>query len=188
MMSMFQLLDEPLTSCNGSVPVAYGMSGSNGDGIVHPPINNSKVEIPAMLDYQGSIRLYRVGRGGNRDRKMEEISTEVAPPRDGGSNATVAGWSKPCPDNSAKTCRIDFSSLCYFFGRDLFEMLEPKRPIGLIGSYVGGTPDEAWTGEDALKKCLDPHSPRPPQQTNYSALWNSMIAPLTNTTIKGAVW
>ena len=168
--------------------MAYALSGSNAEKIVHPPVNNSKVEIPAMLEYQDYLRLYRVGRGGNRDANMSEISTEVSPPGDGGSNVTVPGWSKPCPDGTAKSCRRDFSSLCFFYGRDLYEMLEPKRPIGLIGSYVGGTPDEAWSSEDALEKCLDPNAPRPPQKTGYSVLWNSMIAPLTNTTIFGAVW
>jgi sialate O-acetylesterase len=53
---------------------------------------------------------------------------------------------------------------------------------------VGGTPDEAWSSTDALEQCLEPNGHWPVQKTNYSFLWNSMIAPLTNTTIKGAVW
>jgi sialate O-acetylesterase len=139
--------------CSGQSNMAYALSGSNSGSYVHPPVNNSEAEITGMLDYQKNLRLYRVGRGGNRD-SFNEVSTEVADPRDGGSNATVPGWSKPCFNGTKESCRIDFSAVCYFFGRDLYDMVSPKRPIGLIGSYVGGTPDEAWSSTDALEKCV----------------------------------
>ena len=42
-------------------------------------------------------------------------------------------------------------------------------PLGLVGSYVGGTPIEAWT---------------PPR----GALFNSMIAPLTRMAVKFVLW
>ena len=73
----------------------------------------------------------------------------------------------------------------------------PPRPIGLIGSYVGGTPDEAWSSPDALKKCLRPrhasgatapNTTREEVKEPNSVLWNGMINPLTRSTIKGAVW
>ena len=43
-----------------------------------------------------------------------------------------------------------FSAVGYFFGHELRTNL--SRPIGLIGSYVGGTPCQAWTSYSALKK------------------------------------
>ena len=49
-----------------------------------------------------------------------------------------------------------FSATCWFYGRDIYEKLgegKDKRPLGLIGTYVGGTPDEHWSSPDALKEC-----------------------------------
>jgi sialate O-acetylesterase len=43
-----------------------------------------------------------------------------------------------------------FSGVGYFFGRELRTKLQ--RPIGLIGSYYGGTPAQAWVSESGLKQ------------------------------------
>src|SRR5688572_1159724 len=42
-----------------------------------------------------------------------------------------------------------FSAVAYFFARKLYEKYHV--PIGLINASVGGTPIEAWTGEEGLK-------------------------------------
>ena len=34
------------------------------------------------------------------------------------------------------------SAMCWFFGRDVFNALQSPRPIGLIETNVGGTPDQ----------------------------------------------
>jgi sialate O-acetylesterase len=54
-----------------------------------------------------------------------------------------------------------FSAVGYYFGRDLQKAR--KVPIGLIGTYWGGTPAEAWMSREALeinpryrKEILDP--------------------------------
>jgi len=44
-----------------------------------------------------------------------------------------------------------FSATCWFFGRNLYDSL--KYPIGLVATDWGGTPVEAWSSPDALKKC-----------------------------------
>jgi sialate O-acetylesterase len=44
----------------------------------------------------------------------------------------------------------NFSAVAYFFGRDLRTQL--KRPVGLIGSYVGGTPASSWISQSGLAK------------------------------------
>ena len=95
------------------------------------------------------------------------------------------------------------------YGRRLYDQY--KIPIGLIDSNWGGTCAEAWSSPEALAKCglkkssvqtrgnrlrvrrdvivertvyedfsVDPNS--------YSVLWNSMIHPFLNMTIKGAIW
>lgn len=43
----------------------------------------------------------------------------------------------------------NFSAVGYFFGRDLHKDLDV--PIGLFGSYIGGTPSEAWTSRQSLE-------------------------------------
>lgn len=93
------------------------------------------------------------------------------------------------------------SAVGYFFGRDLQEKL--KVPVGLISSNVGGTRAEAWTSRPVLsasplyKGMVDAHvaamqkndkGKSPLNQNSVSALYNGMIAPLVNYSIKGAIW
>ena len=49
----------------------------------------------------------------------------------------VGHWAVCAPD----VCN-NFSAVAYFFARDLRTKL--KRPVGIIGSYVGGTPASSW--------------------------------------------
>jgi sialate O-acetylesterase len=54
-----------------------------------------------------------------------------------------AVWRPAGPESSG-----GFSAVGYFFGRALRRA--EHVPIGLIGSYVGGTPGQAWTREEIL--------------------------------------
>ena len=47
----------------------------------------------------------------------------------------------------------DFTAVGYFFGRDLFQAR--RMPVGLIHSSWGGTPAEAWTSQEALRRLPD---------------------------------
>ena len=58
--------------------------------------------------------------------------------------ATVQATWKVCSPESVAS----FSAVGYYFGRELRALR--KHPIGLIGSYWGGTPAQAWTSRDAL--------------------------------------
>ncbi|KAK2846979.1 hypothetical protein Q5P01_009978 [Channa striata] len=88
-------------------------------------------------------------------------------------------WSVPTARNLA-----GFSAVCWLFGRYLYENL--KYPIGLVESCWGGTPVEAWSSSRALQQCgLETTTDSP--QSN-SVLWNAMIHPLLNMTLKGAIW
>ncbi|KAK9520605.1 hypothetical protein VZT92_020478 [Zoarces viviparus] len=83
----------------------------------------------------------------------------------------------------------EFSAVCWFFGRYLYETLQ--YPIGLVESCWGATPIEVWSSSRALKQCglLQTYSGyKSPAPTENSVLWNAMIHPLLNMTIKGAIW
>lgn len=83
-----------------------------------------------------------------------------------------------------------FSAVGYFYARELQRKL--KVPVGIICSSWGGTRIESWMSKEAIsnfpiskaktpvKKEGDPSQP--------SRLFNGMIHPILNFTIKGAIW
>ena len=87
-----------------------------------------------------------------------------------------------------------FSAMCWFFGRDLYTSLSASgkmRPIGLIETNVGGTPDQHWSSPNALDACKNlPGNPKWQWPSNFtdSVLWNGKVVPLLRNTIKGVVW
>lgn len=167
--------------CSGQSNMAYGLNGTNGLGLVHPPVNNSVIEGEDMRNYP-FIRLFRAG---HQLSSVEML--EFAPAENGGSMPAVQGWSPPC--TASGKCRVDFSNICWFFGRDTFvtlSALNKTRPIGLVGTYFGGTADELWSSPDALRKCLATRNLA--DSGKNSELWNGQVFPVVNTTIKGAVW
>lgn len=60
-----------------------------------------------------------------------------------GKGPTDSKWAVSSPVSS-----IGFSAVAYFFGQELEKTL--KVPVGLIGTYWGGTPAEAWTSREVL--------------------------------------
>ncbi|XP_054649938.1 sialate O-acetylesterase isoform X2 [Dunckerocampus dactyliophorus] len=89
-------------------------------------------------------------------------------------------WSVPESSGLA-----EFSAVCWLFGRYMYDNL--KYPIGLVESCWGGTPIEAWSSSSALQKCgLEKNTQS--SKTANSVLWNAMIHPLLNMTLKGAIW
>jgi len=166
--------------CSGQSNMAYSINGSNGNSIVHPPVNESLREISDMANYP-HIRLMRFGKQSSSVPMLEPV------PADRGDEYTdpITGWSSPCPGGQ---CRVDFSAVCWFFGRDLFDALRDAgaaRPIGLLGVYWGGTSDEEWSSQEALDRCIDVSKPDPAKSTT---LWKGMLHPLLNQTIKGVTW
>ncbi|XP_077993426.1 sialate O-acetylesterase-like [Glandiceps talaboti] len=109
-------------------------------------------------------------------------------------------WTRPSAKAVANNSFTYFSAVCWFYGRDLYNHF--KYPIGLIDTTWGGTPIEAWSSADALAKCnVPPYSRTEVVKTEYGkdkekvdgpdahmVLWNAMIHPFLNMTIKGAIW
>lgn len=99
------------------------------------------------------------------------------------------GW-KVSDRNSAKW----FTAVGQFFGRELCENL--NIPVGLIGSYWGGTGAEVWTPAETVnsdKELLEAagHQIQDPRwfwPIEPGAAYNAMIHPLTNFPITGVIW
>lgn len=60
----------------------------------------------------------------------------------------TGSWKETNPENV-----LGFSAVAYFFAKKVYEKYEV--PIGLINASVGGTPIEAWIGEEGFKNFPD---------------------------------
>jgi sialate O-acetylesterase len=125
------------------------------------------------------------------------------------TNDVAAEWTA-CEPETAK----NFSAVAYYFARDL--QAARGVPVGLIGTYWGGSPAEAWMSADALARNAsyrqditehyariwnqhqqamkkweaDGRQDKAPQVPSWkpSELYNGMIAPLVPYSIRGAIW
>jgi len=95
-------------------------------------------------------------------------------------------WEICSPETS-----MDFSAVGFFFGQRLSEVL--NVPVGLIGSYWGGTSIEPWIAESTYKlenTLFEKTKKKVPDwaPTANSSIYNAMIYPITNYTIAGVIW
>ncbi|XP_072013827.1 sialate O-acetylesterase-like [Amphiura filiformis] len=164
---------------------------------------NATAELAASVNYP-NVRVLSV--------KQAESST---PYYDMNSTSLYHLWAKPDPDSlgaNVKQGFLYFSAVCWFYGRDLYDIY--KVPMGMISTNWGGTPVEAWSSPDVIDTCVPAaknkkanltkssftsKSPKESQarEGTYSkfggphedsVLWNAMIHPFLNMTIKGAIW
>lgn len=149
--------------CSGQSNMAMPMKG-----FPKAPILHSKQAIDQA--HYSDIRLFKVKRhiAYTPQKKMDGT------------------WSLTTPETIA-----NFSATAYFFGLQLYKEL--GVPIGLINSSWGGTPVEAWTSKDALKRIsvfdiLLNRKPTSPKKNAPGVLYNGMIAPLIPFSIRGAIW
>lgn len=106
----------------------------------------------------------------------------------GGSRKEAVGgqW-----DESTTAIATSFSAVAYQFGKMMVDSL--KVPIGMIVSAWGGARLEHWMSEESLQAF--PEIPVPvgidtmkvPEKA-ATALFNGMVAPLLNYSIKGILW
>ncbi len=100
---------------------------------------------------------------------------------------TVPGsWKESTPENAAW-----FSATAYHFAKMLYDVLDV--PVGIIVSSWGGTKVEGWTSREILEtypdidlseKAIEALHP----MSRPLLMYNAMIKPLTNYTIKGFIW
>lgn len=84
-------------------------------------------------------------------------------------------WSVPSEESI-----INFSATCWYFGKNVVE--KTNVPQGLVVTCWGGTNIERWSSPQSLTLCDTP------KDSGDSILWNSMVHPLLNMTINGAIW
>lgn len=97
-------------------------------------------------------------------------------------------WRISSPETSGQ-----FSAVAYQYA----DMLQKKLgvPVGIIVAAYGGAKIECWMGKEVLKSFPDVKIPETLEKVDFSkdskqptVLFNCMISPLTNFTIKGWLW
>lgn len=127
-----------------------------------------------------------------------------------------SGFTAPPAWQPANQAGMKFSAICQLYGREVAK--QHKVAVGLIGSYWGGTPIEAWLPRDALAQVggmakavevLDAYkADSAAAEARYGAglaaiwqpdgtadprrafavLYNAMIAPLADYPLAGVLW
>eukprot|EP01051_Picozoa_sp_SAG22_P022797 SAG22_NODE_5611_length_985_cov_1.076749_1_plen_311_part_10 len=171
--------------CTGQSNMALSMAQAEATPSRACPLCNSSAEIKAA-GVGTSLRLAVVG--------MRWSAT--APQND---TRLSTSWSPAAPAVVA-----NFSALCYYLGKEMFEKLGGRTSIGLIQSAVGGTYIQSFMPPEALAVCHntgckpagwvpttgpagEPFNPWGAQNVP-SALWYNMLHPLLPLQFKLAVF
>ncbi len=129
--------------CSGQSNMEFDLAGNLAPYHGFGGASNADTAVPAANDPQ--MRLFIVPR---------KIALQPA--------ADVVGkWQVCTPDSAA-----GFSAVGYFFGQELRKTL--NKPIGLIGTYWGGQPAQAFTSLSGLQK--------DPPFTNYVDAYQKLVA------------
>nr|XP_031299309.1 sialate O-acetylesterase [Camelus dromedarius] len=152
-------------------------SGQSNMQMTVSQIVNATSELLNTTAYQ-SVRILSVSLS-QAEEELEDLRKVDLP------------WSKPTLENLGHGDFEYMSAVCWLFGRHLYDTLQ--YPIGLISSSWGGTPIEAWSSGRSLKACGVSRQGFLPSDfvtgpSKHSVLWNAMIHPLHNMTLKGVIW
>ena len=81
-----------------------------------------------------------------------------------------------------------FSATCWYFGRDYYDQMPVKAPIGLMSINWGGTYIQTWSSPAVRKACVDTEPPasKPPNQPGL--LYNAMLTPVFGMAVDGILW
>ena len=99
-------------------------------------------------------------------------------------DATLNAWPSRQWQQITPATVVNISAVAYFAGRELRRRIGDDVPIGLICSYLSGTPIEPWLPRDASEalhlNCTDTNP--------CSPLFNGMIYPLLQYNIASHSW
>ena len=125
--------------------------------------------------------------------RLLQVKQMTANQPDAAISVANGGWVACKPATIA-----EFSATAYFFAREVNR--KTKIPIGLIHTSWGGTIAEAWMSASVLKTmpdfktavlAVEDAAPAAAQQKNPnrpSVLYNAMIYPFIQFSIRGAIW
>ncbi|NXE16935.1 SIAE acetylesterase, partial [Lophotis ruficrista] len=160
-------------------------SGQSNMAMTVSQIANASRELAAAARYP-YVRLFAAAPARS-DAELEDLERVDLP------------WSVPTAENLGHGNFTYFSALCWLLGRSLYEAL--RYPVGLVEAAWGGTPIEAWSSRRALRACGLPEDAGSPALSSSasqhwqlsgpqtpSVLWNAMIHPLLNMTLRGVAW
>ncbi|NWI66870.1 SIAE acetylesterase, partial [Todus mexicanus] len=172
-------------------------SGQSNMAMTVLQIANASQELAAAARYP-YVRLFAVAPARS-DTELRDLERVDLP------------WSVPTAESLGHGNFTYFSAVCWLLGRSLYEAR--RYPIGLVEAAWGGTPIEAWSSRRALQACglledvgspsfrlrlvfCIPLSPPLPSSASLhlsgpqtpSVLWNAMIHPLLNMTLRGVAW
>lgn len=138
----------------------YICSGQSNMQFSIPATTNSSAEIKAANDYP-DIRIFTVGQGTFSGTPLTDLKT-IEQKWAVATNTSV----------SSKSEFGYFSSVCWFFGKGIYDSLKSSGapvPLGLISNNWGGTPVEHWADPAAFARCN--------RTDSDSSLYNAMIHP-----------
>jgi len=119
----------------------YLCGGQSNMVFAMPNITNASEEIARANDYP-MIRLFSVGQHTQSSTPLDDLQR------------IEETWSVASNTSVAHGDRFGyFSAVCWIYGRELFDALDGKVPIGLISNNWGGTKLESWTTPEALEAC-----------------------------------
>ncbi len=102
--------------------------------------SNMELPVSRVTDmFAGEVALYE--NPSVRHIKVPAVSDMYGPHDD----IAPARWTRLEHDNV-----MDFSALCYFFARELYEAT--GVPVGIINASLGGSPIEAWLDGENIKQ------------------------------------
>ncbi len=107
--------------------------------------------------------------------------TTSATPNDSLRSAGI--WSICSPTTAKNT---NFSAVAYYFARKLHTTLPENTPIGVVVAAVAATSIEQWSSKESIEE--DPITKNYYTGSFVSNLYNGMIYPLKNLSIKGFLW
>jgi sialate O-acetylesterase len=118
-----------------------------------------------------TIRLFTVGQGTkSHNRPLSDLAT------------IEQNWTAASSSSVSDGSKFNyFSAVCWFFGKNVFDGLGGKVPIGLVSNNWPGTKVEQWTPPETTAHC---------GHASTGELYNAMVNPFTvgPTAVSGFTW